>query len=188
MNISETKQDRRIFSWASWFRICHKIRNQKYRSTILGVSGLALHPFRQKWGSWPSEWISGNSHQSAPHWALWLASYRYIPSRTIPCFMVKQEAKVIWQSLYQTPSPRHGAIRTPSNTMSHGPPRQDLDPFSRLCTAKPHRAICQTDWQTPASLIAIVCISCIRCSPIIKTIFSQKYVGHIRGMFQPKIV
>jgi len=30
----------------------------------LGVSQLALCSFRQKWGSWSSEWISENSHQS----------------------------------------------------------------------------------------------------------------------------
>jgi len=49
---------------ASGFRICYQICDQKYGSSILCISGLALRPFRQKWGNWPSEWISGNSHQS----------------------------------------------------------------------------------------------------------------------------
>jgi len=49
---------------ASQFRVCRQIRDQKFSSAILGVSGLVLHPFRQKWGSWPCEWVSGNSHQS----------------------------------------------------------------------------------------------------------------------------
>jgi len=43
--------------WASRFRICHQIRDRKYGSAIWDISGLALRPFRQKWGSWPSEWI-----------------------------------------------------------------------------------------------------------------------------------
>jgi len=43
------------------FRICHQIRDQKYGST-LRHSGLDFT--WQKLGSWPSEWISGNSHQS----------------------------------------------------------------------------------------------------------------------------
>jgi len=28
-------------------------------------------------------------------------------------------------------------------------PEQDLDPFSRICTAKPRKVVWQTDWQTP---------------------------------------
>jgi len=62
---------------------------RKHGSDILGVSGLALHPFRQKWAGWASEcseWISRNSHQLAPHWAPWRTSYRHVPQRTIPCF------------------------------------------------------------------------------------------------------
>jgi len=54
------------------FRICHQICDLKYGSAILGVSGLALRPFREKWAGLSGEcskWISGNSHQSAPHWA-----------------------------------------------------------------------------------------------------------------------
>jgi len=41
-----------------------------------------VRPFRQKWAGWASEcseWISGNSHQSAPHWAPWRASDRHVP-------------------------------------------------------------------------------------------------------------
>jgi len=75
---------------ASRFRICRQIRDRKYDFAILGVSGLALRPFRRKWAGWPSqcsEWISGNSRQSAPHWAPWRASYRHVPQRTIPCFI-----------------------------------------------------------------------------------------------------
>jgi len=56
-----------------------------------GVLWLALHPFRQKWTGWSSDcgyWISGNSHQSAPHWAPWRASYRHVPSWTIPCLII----------------------------------------------------------------------------------------------------
>jgi len=85
-NISKTKRDRHI---VQALRFCHQIRDQKYGSAILGVSGLALCPFRQKWAGWDSEcseWISGNSHQSASHWALWRASYHHVPWRTIPCF------------------------------------------------------------------------------------------------------
>jgi len=83
-NISETK---RIGNRASRFRICHQIRDRKYGSAILGVSGLALRPFRQKWAGWASEWISGNDYQSAPHWAPWRASYRQVLYRTLPCFV-----------------------------------------------------------------------------------------------------
>jgi len=63
------------------FRICHQIRDQKYSYAILGVSGSTLLPFRQKWAGWPSEcteWITGNSHQSAPHWEPRRASYRHV--------------------------------------------------------------------------------------------------------------
>jgi len=68
----------------------HQIHDQKYNSTVLGVSELALCPFRPKWASWASEcseWLSGNSHRSAPHWA-----HRggppivTSPLRTIPCY------------------------------------------------------------------------------------------------------
>jgi len=48
---------------------------------FLGVSGLALRPFRQKWAGWASdcsEWISRNSYQSAPHLASWQASCYHI--------------------------------------------------------------------------------------------------------------
>jgi len=61
------------------------------RSTVLSFwvfPELALRPFRQKWAGWASEcseWISGNSHQSAPHWAPRRASYRHVPLQTIPC-------------------------------------------------------------------------------------------------------
>jgi len=40
---------------------------------------------------WPnecSEWITENSHQSAPHWAPWRASYRHVSSRMIHCLLV----------------------------------------------------------------------------------------------------
>jgi len=40
------------------------ICNRKYGSATLDVSGLALNPFTRKRGSWPSEWTSGNGHQS----------------------------------------------------------------------------------------------------------------------------
>jgi len=98
-NISETARwtdgyyETRLETWVSRFRICHQIRDRKYGSAILGVSGLALRPFRQKWVGWPrefSEWISGNSHQSAPHWAPWRTSYRHVPSRTIGLAWVDQ--------------------------------------------------------------------------------------------------
>jgi len=60
----------------SRFRINSQIRGRKYGSAIWGVSVLALRPFRQKQAGWASKWLSGNSHQSGPHWALWRASYR----------------------------------------------------------------------------------------------------------------
>jgi len=53
-----------IGNQASRFRICHQIPDRKYGSAILGVSGLELRPFKQKWAGWHiecSEWISGNS-------------------------------------------------------------------------------------------------------------------------------
>jgi len=38
---------------SSRFRVCHRIRERKYGSAILGVSGSALGQLTQKWGSWP---------------------------------------------------------------------------------------------------------------------------------------
>jgi len=38
------------------------------------------------WASECNEWISGNSHQSAPHWAAWRASCCHVPQQTIPCY------------------------------------------------------------------------------------------------------
>jgi len=65
-------------NWTSQFRISHQIHDRQYGSAIVGVSGLALRPFRQIWASWASEcseWICLNSHQLAPWWA----SYRHVP-------------------------------------------------------------------------------------------------------------
>jgi len=36
-----------------------------------GCFRVSTSPIQKKWAEWASEWISGSSHQSAPHWALW---------------------------------------------------------------------------------------------------------------------
>jgi len=95
---------------------CHQIRDRKYGSAILGVSGLALRQFRQKWAVGP---VNGSvrtvtsldtrpalpvssctscassyaqlhwkKRRTQPHWAPWRASYRHVPWRAIPCFTV----------------------------------------------------------------------------------------------------
>jgi len=50
-------------------------------------------------------------------------------------------------------------------------PEQDLDPFSRFCTAQRHER--HTDVQTPRTLVTILCISCIRCNLIIQYCMSD---------------
>jgi len=40
------------------------------------VGTLPIQTEMGQWASECSEWINGNSHQPAPHWALWRACYR----------------------------------------------------------------------------------------------------------------
>jgi len=35
--------------WASWFKICHQIRDRKYGSAIVTIFASAVHPLSQKW-------------------------------------------------------------------------------------------------------------------------------------------
>jgi len=74
--------------------------------------------------------------------------------------------KVIWRRPHQI----RGANRDSHSYNVFGfpsfHPKQDLDPFSRVGTAKSHDR--QTD-RRPGSSIAIVCCSCIRCGLIVST-------------------
>jgi len=65
-NIYETKRDRLWLLGNSnrkirtlWFRICHQIRYRHFRCFQVGNL-----PIQTEMGSWPSEWIGGNSQQS----------------------------------------------------------------------------------------------------------------------------
>jgi len=80
----------------------------------------------------------------------------------------KQEPEVIWQWLHRmcaSPPPAVGWWGSPSNTVFIEPPslhpKQDLDPLSHACTAKPHER--QTDAHATGTSITAVCISRIKC-------------------------
>jgi len=61
----------------------------KVRFRHFGCFRVGMSPIQAEVDGWPcecSERITGNSHQSAPHWAPRRASYRHVPQRTIPCY------------------------------------------------------------------------------------------------------